>query len=244
MLTKEWRIDRCVLVALVMLLVITGCGGEQVGGAGQCGGAASSGICVTIDDITPLPAGAGAVGGGVAGGGAAGGGVAGGGAAGGGIAQPGSDRADSFQNLDCDGDPSTLDPEPFSEKSASVTLGVRNLIPTNIPGTTPGVPTFVTLTQYRLDYSADAGNVQPVPALSPRVFNESIVINVDETEIRLLVLVAQDQKDEFSIGVGNADLLRSYTAKYTFSGQDSLGGAVSVEAFKRFQLGDIDNCTL
>lgn len=235
MLTKNWRFNRW--VSLLVLFVAAGCGDEQVGGAGQCGGAQSSGICVTVDNITPLPAGTGATGIGLAGGGATGGGVVEGG-----IAEPGSDRVDSFQNLDCDGDPSTVDPEPFSEKVASVTLGVRNLIPTNIPGITPGVPTFVTFTQYRLDYFADEGNVQPVPALSSRVFNESIVINVDETEIRLLVLVAQDQKDEFSNAVGDTDLLRSYTAKYTFSGQDSLGGSVSVAAFKRFQLGDIDSC--
>ncbi|HIN33086.1 MAG TPA: hypothetical protein EYM83_03975 [Nitrospirales bacterium] len=216
MLTKKWHFNRCALFSLLVLLVLAGCGDDQIGSAGQCGGAESSGICVTINSIAP-----------------------------GSLGLPSSDDVDAFQNPDCDGDPATNDPEDFSRHSANVTLSVTNLIPTNVPGETAGVPTFVTLTQYRIEYTADAGNVLPVPTLTNRVFNETIRIdvNADATvTIALLELAQLNEYAEQALQGGTTDAFQSYTVKYTFSGQDSLGNPVSVAAFKKIQIGDFDTC--
>ncbi len=213
MLTKKWRMNWCMFLALLGLLVLTGCGDDQVGGAGQCGGAESSGICVTVDLIEP-----------------------------GSISLPDSDDVDAVQNLDCDGDPATDDPEEISRHFADVTFSATNLIPSNEPGITPGVPIFVTLTQYSIEYTADEGNVLPVPTLTNRVFNETIRIDVDGSTTVTLALVEIAQLVEFNQQGGAAGPIQSYTAKYTFSGQDSLGNGVSVAAFKKFQIGDFDTC--
>ena len=216
MLTKQWRFNRCALFPLLVLFVAAGCGDEQIGAAGQCGGAESSGICVTIDSIEP-----------------------------GSLGLEDTDDVDAFQNPDCDGDPTTPDPEVFSRHSADVTFSAFNLIPSNVPGVTPGVPTFVTLTQYSIEYTADAGNVLPVPTLTNRVFNETIRIDVDGSATVTLAFVELAQLSEFNAQAlqgGTAGAIQSYTAKYTFSGQDSLGNSVSVAAFKKFQIGNFDTC--
>lgn len=199
-----------------MLFVTTGCGDDQIGAAGQCGGAESSGICVTIDSIEP-----------------------------GSLALPDTDDVDAFQNPDCDGDPTTPDPEVFSRHSADVTFSVFNLIPSNEPGVTPGVPTFVTLTQYSIEYTADTGNVLPVPTLTNRVFNETIRIDVEGSTMVTLAFLEIAQLVEFAeqaLEDETANAIQSYTAKYTFSGQDSLGNPVSVAAFKKFQIGNFNAC--
>ena len=200
------------------LLVLTGCGGDdQIGAAGQCGGVESSGICVTIDLIAP----------------------------GDGNTEA-TDSVDAFAEFDCDGDPATDDGVLLFAHFAEVTLSAANLIPTNIPGVTPGVPTFVTLTQYAIEYSANSGNVQPVPVLTNRVFNESIRIPVNGSFTTTLSFVEFQQKAEYRETAQQLfpDLnpIHSYTAKYTFSGQDSLGNSVSVAAFKQFEMGDFDSC--
>lgn len=217
MLTKKWRFNQWGLFVLLGLLVLAGCGDDQIGGAGQCGGADTSGLCVTVDLIIP----------------------------GDGNTDP-TDSVDAFAELDCDGDPETNDGVLLFSHFANVTLSVENLIPTNLPGTTPGVPTFVTLTQYAIEYFSDVANVQPVPVLTNRVFNESIRIDVDGEMTTTLTFVEFQQKAEYREAAlqqfPGLNPIHSYTAKYTFSGQDSLGNSVSVAAFKQFEMGDFNSC--
>tara|TARA_B100000315_G_scaffold259541_1_gene315976 strand:+ start:473 stop:1087 length:615 start_codon:yes stop_codon:yes gene_type:complete len=202
-----------------VLFVLAACGDEQIGAAGQCGGAELTGICVTIDLISP-----------------------------GSVSLPQSDDVDAFQNPDCDGDRTTNDPEEFSRHSAEITLSVVNLISSNEPGITSGVPTFVTLTTYQIDYqeTTDGGNEVPGPLMTAREFNETIRIDVETSQTVTLAFLEIAQLIEYSaqaIQDGIDDTILSYTATYSFSGEDSLGNPVFVEAFKKFQIGNFNTCS-
>lgn len=83
-----------------LFLILTGCGEES----GQCGGVRDSGLCITIDSISPND-------------------TAGGGGA--------TSDVDALQ-VDCD-TTAAVDPEPFGAHGADVTFSVSKIAPATVP---------------------------------------------------------------------------------------------------------------
>lgn len=199
-------------VALVLFGLAFGCG--QTGGAGQCDGADSSGMCATIDAIIPTDN------------------VTGFGDT--------PDVDAYFTTPDCDGNGTADDPEPFGAHSALVTI-TANLIP-NV--TSPPAPEYVEFTGYTIQYFPSAQNLVPAPPLSTQTFSESWKVSANETVSRTLAFVPIQTKTEFTSGAGVSPLNDPaiYTAVYTISGKTQFDQDMTLVGSTSFAIGDFNLC--
>jgi hypothetical protein len=151
--------------ALALFGLAFGCG--TTGGAGQCDGADSSGLCATIDAIIPTDL------------------VSGFGA---------TNKVDAyFSTNDCDGNGTPDDPEPWGDHSALVTIS-GNLFP-NV--TSPPAPEYVEFYGYTIQYEPSSNNLVPSPPLSSQAFTETWRVSANETVTKTLEFVAIQTKLEF-----------------------------------------------
>ena len=145
---------------------------------------------------------------------------------------------DVFQNPDCDNDPTTVDFEPMASHSADVDFNAVSLLPDE----TPGVPTFVTLTQYTIDFTLDTGP-DSGPTISQRQYGETIKLETGSDITARVTLFDLATKGEYLNSGGNPLDYPSYTATYTFTGTDAFGEGIAVQGRTQFEIGSFDNCS-
>jgi len=145
---------------------------------------------------------------------------------------------DIFLNPDCDGDPATVDPEPFADHSAKVTFSN-----TLLPDIDQKHQRDVTLTGYTVAYSlAHCPEGLQCPLLTPNQIGATLFLPAGGTEEFSLVLVTLGTKNEYLQKGGGVNAFPTYTATYTFSGEDEFGSPISLTAATGFTVGDYDFC--
>ncbi len=154
---------------------------------------------------------------------------------------------DAFRNPDCDGDPTTDDPEPFTDHSARVTISSRLLNPTSTfkPGT-------LYIDKYIVEFRRSTDSIGAPPIESDTRY-KSIIITPPSgagtnTVTDTVILVDLIRKDKYATdmlsGIYTSGLayLNNYTATYTFEGKNEFGDSFSFKAQTDFQIGNFCNC--
>jgi hypothetical protein len=213
-----------------LMAVLYACG--QVGGSGQCGGAADSGSCIKIASIIPKY-------------------VAGGG---------NTSDVDAFQDI-CKIDANTgeITVEPFTDHNATVTLRNDPLpgAPTDTTNDVTITQYTLTYTLNNCPFTASSGNC---PALATQTVTpgQTILIPANSSVTYDLKFVDIAKKQEYASKVGDdtfpltANVLQShtlaayeypsYTVTYRFSGTDIFNNKIDLTGFSEFTIGDYDNC--
>ncbi|HET6466708.1 MAG TPA: hypothetical protein VLY20_12765 [Nitrospiria bacterium] len=200
------------LGATALLGWVLGCG--QIGGAGQCNGVDVTGACVSVDSVVPTDS------------------VGFGGD---------TPDVDVVENQDCDGDPTTQDPEKFGEHDAKVTIEADLMKDV----TSPPAPAFITFTSYTIDYTPLATNLVTAPALTSQSFGPtSLKVNTDGSQATFtLEFVNFQTKEEYVNNGGSLYPPASYSAKYTFRGTSQFDQDVVLVGSATFNMGNYDNCS-
>ncbi len=190
-------------------LILAGCG--EVGGSGQCNGVDVIGACVTIDSIQARDA----------------------------VNAADTTSVDVSQNADCDGDPTTVDPEKWGDHSGSVTVSLALM-----PGVdSPPAPAFVTLTSYTVEYFPSPTNTVSAPPLTTMAFSASNVkVNAGESVTTSLQLVPTQTKVEYRNSGGSLVPAAIYTAAYTIHGTSQFNQDFVLKGQVGIELGSFDNC--
>jgi hypothetical protein len=199
------------LAATALAGLALGCG--QIGGAGQCNGVDVTGVCVTVDAIVPTdPVGFGAD----------------------------TPDVDAVQEGDCDGDPTTVDPETFGEHDAKLSISATLMTGVN----SPPAPAFITFTSYTVEYVPSSTNLVAAPALTTQSHGPfSMKVNTDGTSVTDTVeFVNLQTKKEYVDGGGSLYPPGSYSAKYTLKGTSQFSDDVVLIGSATFNIGDYDNC--
>jgi hypothetical protein len=158
---------------------------------------------------------------------------------------------DAFRNPDCDGDPTTDDPEPFTDHGATVTINATLLNPdtTFKPGT-------LYIEKYTVEYRRSTDSIGTPPIES---YTEYISITIDPplsgtgativtASVVFVDLTRKDRYEsdmlsgQFSSALNNPYYINNYTATYTFEGKNQYGEEFCFQAQKGFQIGNFDNC--
>ncbi|MFQ5545295.1 MAG: hypothetical protein ACE5FE_04870 [Acidiferrobacterales bacterium] len=194
---------------------LVSCGsGDEAGGGGQCGGAEDSGVCLSVDFITPVDGGAGPL-----------------------------FTVDTIVSADCDGDPATVDPEPgIFDHTADVTFSAflvnpaQTVVPTQITITNYDV-------SYQLAAgSADPGPV--IPSRGGLRTAIVIPVGGTLVVVGPFALFDIAQKSDAAIGgaIAAGDH-PSYIVTYVFRGQDDFGQNVDAIGSTLVNIGEyLQNC--
>lgn len=145
---------------------------------------------------------------------------------------------DVIGGTDCDNDVTTVDPESFTTHQADVDFNAISLLPDE----TPGVPTFVTLTQYTIDYSLDPGPSSG-PSIPQQRYNQSLKLETGSGATVRVIFFSLDLKEDYVNSGGNPSDYPSYTATYTFTGTDAFGEGIAVQGRTQFEIGNFNNCS-
>ncbi len=153
---------------------------------------------------------------------------------------------DVFQNQDCDGDPTTNDPEPFTTHGATFNISAR-LVNQN---STDARPLFVE--SYTVEYRR-ANDSIGAPPIETATYFDTISIpvptgsNVSTVETSG-ILVDLVRKDTYLTNMlsgqftSSAALINNYAAIFRFSGQNDLGEKFTFQAETNFEIGNFDYC--
>jgi hypothetical protein len=162
-----------------------------------------------------------------------------------------TNSVDAFQNPDCDGDPTTNDPESFTDHSATLTVNARLLNPnaTFQPGN-------LHIEKYTIKYfrSSDSITAPPIetdvrfvsipitPPTAPSTPSASTLVTAT---VSFADLVRKDNySDDMLSGIYSSSLafINNYTAVYKFEGKNDFGEKFSFEVQADFQIGNFDYC--
>jgi hypothetical protein len=143
-----------------------------------------------------------------------------------------------FTTADCNADGTPDDPEPFSDHDAVVNFGSFTI------GNVPTTSTRIFITSYTITYALNPG---APPAPNPPSFTTSTgsVIEVPTNGSAQANVTIFNQEQKFGYVVlfgGNPADEVSYTATYTFRGEDEFGNSVFVNASQQILLADFFNC--
>ncbi len=166
----------------------------------------------------------------------------------------------------CDGDPATVDPEPFTEHFADVTLSaffvsgnavaasfvqVTGMTVTFTQNTTDPLVTCTNPTAASAPCGAVAG---PGPAIAQLTTPLNVTIPVGTNVIQTVSLMNFQRKDDFTPAV-DFDIFAdgpfdpsvtpaylSYNVRYVFSGEDEFGNDVDATGAKEITIGAYNNC--
>jgi hypothetical protein len=148
-----------------------------------------------------------------------------------------SSDVDVVQDADCDNDPTTGDPEPFTKHDARVTF-------TNTAFPTAAGSFAVAIERVQITYQVN--NCPPLAGCPPlTAFNQavSLTIPADSTVTGTFPLVPISTKDEFIALGGSANAFPSYTANYVFTGRtQSFSDTITLQGATNFVLGNFNLC--
>jgi len=204
---KAWRVWLS-LATTALVGIALGCG--EIGGAGQCNGVDMTGLCLTVDSIIPTDTA---------------------------VTSKDTPDVDAFIIADCDGDPATVDVEPFGSHSAKVTLTASLMPGVN----SPPAPAFVTLEGYTVAFTPNPNNSGSSPPLTGLIRTESIKINADSTLTFTLDLVPVDTKLEYVTNGGDV-IPMYYSALFTLTGKSQFNQDLVIQGATSFDIGSFNNC--
>lgn len=158
-----------------------------------------------------------------------------------------TNSVDAFRNPDCDNDPTTDDPEPFTDHSATLTVNARLLNPN-----TTFRPGNLYIEKYTIKYyrSSDSIGAPPIetdvryislPITPPTGTNVTQVT----TTITFLDLVRKDKYESNMLsGAFSSSLafINNYTAVYKFEGKNDFDEKFSFEVQADYQIGNFCYC--
>lgn len=153
---------------------------------------------------------------------------------------------DVVRTTDCDGDPTTNDPEPFTTHGTTFTINAR-LLNQNSTNARPLV-----IESYTVEYRRAQDSIGSPPIETATYFDTiSIPVptgaNVSSVETSG-ILVDLVRKDAYLTNVlsgqftSSAALINNYTAIFKFSGQNDLGETFTFQASMPFEIGNFDYC--
>ncbi len=189
---------------------------------GACGGVDNNGVCLFVSSIEPFDTPVG----------------------------PTINVDAFFTTTDCDGDGNpvggTIDPEPFSDHDALVTFGSFTI--GNVPTTT----TRIFIVSYTISYGINLGSTPgPVPPSVTIGTGAIIEVPTNGSAQATVTIFNQQQKADYVVAyvalfppppppIPNFEV--SYTATYTFRGEDEFGNTVFTQASTQILLADFNNC--
>lgn len=141
---------------------------------------------------------------------------------------------------DCDGKTETVDPEPFTDHMAELTIIAA-------PASPDITDEIVYIERYTIEFFPQDPGSPPIDSFSG-VF-QTLPVKVDSSELRvpvILVDIARKMKFQADLNSGmffSPSTHPMYDAKYTFYGKDQRGHDFSFVAQTFFFIGDYNGCT-
>ena len=161
------------------------------------------------------------------------------------IAGEDSSDVDVTFTLDCDGDPTTSDPELFGSHDARVTFTNSAFPDFSDDAEDEAESLPVTIEHVRITYQVNncppLAGCPPLPEINQAV---SLTIPPDSADvIGIFPLVPISTKDEFLTLGGSADAFPSYTANYVFTARtQSFSDTFTVKGATNFVMGNFNAC--
>lgn len=153
---------------------------------------------------------------------------------------------DVVRNPDCDGDPTTNDPEPFTTHGTTFNISAR-LLNQNSTGARPLVIESYTVRYFVSQDSLGGPPIEtatyfdtisiPVPTGANISTLEASGILVDL--VRKTAYLRDMQSGQYT---SSGSLINNYTAVFVFSGQNDLGEKFEFQASTNFEIGNFDYC--
>jgi len=153
---------------------------------------------------------------------------------------------DAFQS-DCDPEPDAVDPEIFTDHSATLTMTARLIN----PNTTFQAGTLY-VEKYTVQFRRSSDSIGAPPIQSDTRYTTIVIpapagtgVTTVEDTIILVDLIRKDQyRSNVTSGQYNSgqDYLNNYTALYTFEGKNEYGEKFSFKAQTDFQIGPFNYC--
>jgi hypothetical protein len=232
--------SKATIKGLFLALGVAGlaaCGsGDEAGGGGSCGGVDESGICLQVSLIETLH-----------------------------LDESLTTDVDVNFIPDCDGDPTTVDPEPFTEHFADVTFSA------SLVSGTPVAASFVQITNMTVTFTqnttdpvvtctagAFAPNCNAVAVAGPAIFPLTtpidVAIPVGTSVTQLMSMVNFQRKDDYTPAVdfnifpsGPFDpsvtpAYLSYHVRFVFTGEDEFGNSVDATGATEITFGAYSFC--
>ncbi|MGE5239082.1 MAG: hypothetical protein ACM3ON_09790 [Chloroflexota bacterium] len=154
---------------------------------------------------------------------------------------------DVVRQDDCDGDSTTIDPEPFTDHGAAFTFTARLLNPNT---------TFragdIFIEKYTIQYRRSQDSIGAPPIQQYEAFStmriqapsSDNVVTVQDSGVLVDLTRKIDYEQALQSGqfTSGAFGINNYTAIYTFTGQNEFGEDVELQAEANFQIGSFDNC--
>ncbi len=205
---RRWQKARPWLRGLLWIGILVALAGCPGPGGDECGGAEALASCVTITSIQPTS-------------------TAGG----------DSSDVDVVFTADCDGDPATVDPEPFTRHDATITFS-NDTFPTATGSLS------VTLRRMTVTYSLVSCPTGAVcPPLTGFTENLSFSIPEDSSTSDTFSFVPIQVKNEFVNEGGSANAFPVYQANYAFTAETNFfEDSFTVAGSASFVLGNFDSC--
>lgn len=194
-----------------LLFLAVGCG--EIGGAGQCNGVDSTGMCVTLDSIQPNDT-----------------------VTGFGI----TSDVDAFQTADCDGDLTTVDPELFGKHAADVQF-TAFLMPQVTSPPAPAFVTWQSYTVEYI--ASPTNLVTAPALSTQVFAPDNIKLDADSFVKWTMEFVSSQTKAEYVAGGGSSWPPAYYTAIYTFSGTTQFNQGIVLKGSASFSIGNYNNCS-
>jgi hypothetical protein len=193
---------------------LVSCGsGDEAGGGGQCGGAVDSGICLSVDFITPVDGGAGPL-----------------------------FTVDTIVSADCDGDPATVDPEVgIFDHTADATFSAFLVNPAQTTPTQITITSY-DVTYQLAPGSADPGPVIPPRVGLGTAIVIAVGGTLPAVGPFALFDIAQKTDPAIGGAIAGGDH-PSYIVTYVFRGTDEFDEDVDVIGSTLVNIGDyLQNC--
>ncbi len=157
---------------------------------------------------------------------------------------------DAFRISNCDGDPTTNDPEPYTQHDATVTINASLINPNS---TFQAGDLFIE--KYTVEYRRSTDSIGTPPIEKFTEFKSIIIPAPSGTGINTvtdtLFFVDLPRKTKYvddmtsgsySSSMNNPFFLNNYTAIYTFEGKNEFGTNFSFKTQVGFVIGYFDNC--
>ena len=149
---------------------------------------------------------------------------------------------DAFPS-DCDPDPAIVDPEYFTDHSATASISLWRLNPTSTFLINP-----VYIEKYTIEFRRSTDSIGSPPIQSFTGYQTIVLtpptgttINIVDTTVVLVDLIRKIQYQTDVLSGRYSSGLANYTASYIFEGQ-SMGKAIRILGQTNFQIGSFDYC--
>ncbi len=141
---------------------------------------------------------------------------------------------DVYQNPDCDGDPTTNDPEDFYDALGDLSVTTTNL--------SSGTGNTLYITDYSVEFIPQYSTDHYPPDLTPLTFQKSITLPPDSTTSDSVILVPVKTKSEYLNSPAGGTDQGYYSIKVKFNGESEVGEPFSFSVYTEALFTNYDNC--